>query len=274
VKGRFSLGHLMEPRQRLSRAKRIVVKVGTSSLTDKHSRLDPKKIQKFVRETMKLRRSGKEVLIITSGAIGAGIGRLKLKRRPKEMSALQASAAVGQGILMQVYEKYFGEYGQPVAQMLLTREDFVDPVRRRNYENTLNVLLKWGIVPIINENDSVAVEEIRVGDNDMLSAYTAIHARAGLLVLLSDVDGLYTGDPRKDKNARLIKVVERITPEIEKLAGKASPRGFGGMMSKVQAAKIACEFGIPVVIAKSSEKNILERVRAGEEVGTIFLPRA
>lgn len=263
----------MKSRQHLTRAKRIVVKVGTSSLTDKHSSLDPKKVRKFVRETMKLRRSGKEILIVTSGAIGAGIGRLKLGKRPKEMSKLQASAAVGQGILMQTYEKYFSDHRQPVAQMLLTREDFIDPVRRKNYENTLNVLLKWGIVPIINENDSVAVEEIRVGDNDMLSAYTATHARADLLVLLSDVDGLYTGDPRKNKNAKMIKVVERVTPEIERLAGKASPRGSGGMTSKVQAAKIACEFGIPVVIAKSSEKNILGRLLAGEEVGTIFLPR-
>ena len=256
-----------------SGARRIVVKIGTSSLTDKRSKLDPKKVQKFVREAMKLRRSGRELLIVSSGAIGAGIGRMKLKKRPKEMSQLQASAAVGQGILMQVYEKCFSERGQKVAQMLLTREDFMDPVRRRNYENTLKILLKWGVVPIINENDSVAVEEIRVGDNDTLSAYTATSARADLLILLSDVDGLYTGDPRKNKNARLIKVVERITPEIEKLAGKASPRGFGGMLSKVHAAKIACEFGIPVIIARSDERNVLERLLAGEAIGTIFLPK-
>lgn len=189
------------------------------------------------------------------------------------MPRLQASAAVGQGILMGVYEKSFSEYGQKVAQMLLTREDFMDPARRKNYENTLEVLLRWGVVPIINENDSVAVEEIRVGDNDMLSAYTATSARADLLVLLSDVDGLYTGDPRKDKNARLIKTVERVTPEVERMAGKASPRGFGGMMSKVRAAKIACEFGIPVVIARSLERKVLQRLLAGEPIGTFFPPR-
>jgi len=222
---------------------------------------------------MELRRSGKEILIVTSGAIGAGVGRLELEKRPREMGMLQAAAAVGQGILMQVYEKYFSEYGQPVAQMLLTREDFLNPVRQRNFENTLNILLKWGVVPIVNENDSVAVEEIRVGDNDMLSAFVATSASADLLMLLSDVDGLYTSDPNKDKSARLIKEVERITPEIEKLAGKASPRGFGGMMSKVQAAKIACEFGIPVVIAKSDERDVLKRVLAGEEIGTIFSAR-
>jgi len=256
-----------------SRAKRIVVKIGTSSLTDERSRLDSKKVQKFVREAMELRRLGKEVLIVTSGAIGAGVGRLELEKRPREMGMLQAAAAVGQGILMQVYEKYFGEHEQPVAQMLLTREDFLNPVRQRNFENTLNILLRWGVVPIINENDSVAVEEIRVGDNDMLSAFVATSSRADLLILLSDVDGLYTSDPNKDKSARLIKEVERITPEIEKLAGKASPRGFGGMVSKVQAAKIACEFGIPVVIAKSVERDVLKRVLAGEDIGTIFSAR-
>lgn len=256
-----------------SKVKRIVVKIGTSSLTDRRSRLDVNKIQKFVREVMKLRRAGKEVLIVSSGAIGAGIGRLELKERPHGIQELQASAAVGQGILMHVYEKYFSKYEQPVAQMLLTKEDFVDPTRRRNYENTLSVLLEWGVLPVINENDSVAIEEIKVGDNDLLSAYTAISAQADFLILLSDVDGLYTGDPRKDKNARLIRLVERVTPDIEKLAGKASPRGFGGMMSKVQAAKIASESGIPVVIARSDEKNVLERLLKGEEIGTIFLPK-
>jgi len=254
-----------------SKAKRIVVKIGTSSLTDERSRLDPKKVQKFVHEAMELRRSGKEILIVTSGAIGAGVGRLELKERPREMGMLQAAAAVGQGILMQVYEKYFSEYGQPVAQMLLTREDFLNSARQKNFENTLNILLKWGVVPIINENDSVAVEEIRLGDNDMLSAFVATSAHADLLVLLSDVDGLYTCDPNKDKSARLIKEVERITAEVEKLAGKASSRGFGGMVSKIQATKIACEFGIPVIIAKSDARDVLKRVLAGEDVGTIFL---
>jgi len=254
-----------------SKAKRIVVKIGTSSLTDERYRLDPRKVQKFVHEAMELRRSGKEVLVVTSGAIGAGVGRLGLKERPREMGMLQAAAAVGQGILMQVYEKYFSEYKQPVAQMLLTREDFLNSIRQKNFENTLNILLKWGVVPIVNENDSVAVEEIRVGDNDMLSAFVATSARADLLILLSDVDGLYTSDPNKDKSAKLVKQVERVTPEIEKLAGKASLRGFGGMVSKVHAAKIACEFGIPVIIAKSDERDVLKRVMAGEEIGTIFL---
>ena len=253
-----------------SKAKRIVVKIGTSSLTDEGYRLDSKKVQKFVRDAMELRKSGGEVVIVTSGAIGAGVGRLALKERPGEMGMLQATAAVGQGILMQVYEKYFSKYKQPVAQMLLTSEDFLNPIRQKNFQSTLNILLKWGVVPIVNENDSVAVEEIRVGDNDMLSALVATSARADLLILLSDVDGLYTSDPNKDKSASLISEVGCVTPDIEKLAGKASSRGSGGMATKVRAARIACESGIPVVIAKSDERDVLKRVLAGEDLGTIF----
>jgi glutamate 5-kinase len=253
-----------------SKAKRVIVKIGTSSLTDEGYRLNPKKVQKFVRDAMQLRKSGVEVVIVTSGAIGAGVGRLGLKERPGEIGMLQATAAVGQGILMQIYEKYFSKSKQPVAQMLLTREDFLNPMRQKNFESTLNILLKWGVVPIVNENDSVAVDEIRVGDNDMLSAFVASSARADLLILLSDVDGLYTCDPNKDKSARLISEVGCVTPEIEKLAGKASSRGSGGMATKVRAARIACESGIPVVIAKSDERNVLKRVLAGEDIGTIF----
>ena len=260
-------------RRGLSRARRIVVKIGTSSLTDKQSRLDPRKVRKFAMETMGLRRKGKEVIIVSSGAIGAGIGHLNLKHRPKRMPQLQASAAVGQGILMQTYSRYFGERGQPVAQMLLTREDFTDPKRYRNLKNTLSTLLGWGTIPIVNENDSVEVEEIRLGDNDALSAYVAVGARADLLIMLSDVNGLYTGDPSKDKRARLIKTITQVTPEVERLAGRASPRGFGGMLTKVQAAKVTSRAGIPMVIANGEEPNVLERVMAGEELGTIFLPK-
>lgn len=260
-------------RRKFSRARRIVVKIGTSNLTDKRSRLDPRKVRKFVAETMKLRRDGKEVIIVSSGAIGAGVGRLKLGGRPKRMPQLQASAAVGQGILMQTYSKYFGERGQPVAQMLLTREDFTDPKRYRNLKNTLATLLGWGVIPIVNENDSVEVEEIRLGDNDTLSAYVAVGTHADLLVMLSDVNGLYTGDPSKDRRARLIKIVEEITPELERLAGRASSRGFGGMSTKVLAAKVASNAGIPVVIANGGEPNVLERVVSGEELGTVFPPK-
>lgn len=263
----------IEPRWCLLLAKKIVVKIGTSNLTDKRSRLDSRKVKKLVEETMRLRKRKKDVLIVSSGAIGAGVGRLNLGYRPRGMPPLQAAAAVGQGILMETYEKHFSKYGQPVAQMLLTREDFANPRRYQNFRNTLATLLKWGVIPIVNENDSVEVDEIRVGDNDTLSAFVAKGALADLLIILSDVDGLYTMDPNKDKRARLIQTVARVTPQLEKLAGRASSRGVGGMLTKIQAAKIASEAGIAVVIANGGEKNVLERVISGEEIGTIFLPR-
>jgi glutamate 5-kinase len=257
-------------RKNLPKAKRIVVKVGTSSLTNGGARLDPTKVGKLVEETMKLRAHGKKIIIVSSGAIGAGVGRLNMKSRPKELSSLQAAAAVGQGILMQVYSKYFGDYGQPVAQMLLTGEDFTDSRRYHNFKNTLASLLRWGVIPIVNENDSVEVEEIRLGDNDTLSAHVAVGSGADLLVILSDVGGLYRGYGKK-KRGELIRTVERVTPELEKLAN-SSFRGFGGMLTKIRAAKMATKAGIPVVIANSNQKNVLERVLAGEEIGTIFLP--
>lgn len=250
-----------------SKVKRIVVKVGTSSLTDRNSRLDPLKVKKIVKEVVGLRRKGKEVLLVTSGAIGAGVGRLGMKERPKELPMLQAAAAVGQGILMNVYERYFGRHGQPIAQLLLTKEDFVHPERRRNLKNTLRALRRWGVVPVVNENDSVAVEEIKFGDNDLLSAHLALLSGADLLVLLSDVNGLYTGDPKREREVRLLHEVREFTPQLERLA-----KGFGGMRTKLQAAKLACSAGIPVVVARAGERNVLERLLRGEEVGTLFLP--
>ncbi len=252
-----------------SAVKRVVVKVGTSSLTDKNSKLDPLKVKKVVKEVMSLRRLGKEVLLVTSGAIGAGVGRLGLKRRPGELSMLQAAAAVGQGILMNVYERYFGKYGQPIAQLLLTKEDFLHPERSKNLRNTLRALRSCGVVPVVNENDSVAVEEIKFGDNDLLSAHLAILSEADLLILLSDVNGLYTGDPKREKGVRILREVREFTPQLEKLAGG---KGFGGMKTKLQAAKLVCSAGIPAVVAKAGERNVLERLLRGEEVGTLFLP--
>ncbi|MBA7502202.1 Glutamate 5-kinase [subsurface metagenome] len=258
-------------RKNLPKAKRIVVKVGTSSLTDKHSRLDPRKVGKLVGETMRLRAHGKEIIIVSSGAIGAGMGRINLERRPKKIHSLQAAAAVGQGVLMQVYSKYFGEYEQSVAQMLLTGADFTDVKRYQNFKNTLATLLKWGVVPIVNENDCVEIEEIRLGDNDTLSAHVAVGAGANLLIILSDVGGLYRGYPRKGKRGDLIRTIKRVTREVERLASR-NFRGFGGMRTKIRAAKMVTKAGIPVVIANSSEEKVLERVIAGEEIGTIFLP--
>ncbi|HID61075.1 MAG TPA: glutamate 5-kinase [Hadesarchaea archaeon] len=258
-------------RKNLPKAKRIVVKVGTKILANAWSRLDPSKVGKLVEETMKLRARGKEIIIVSSGAIGAGVGRLNLKSRPKEMPSLQATAAVGQGILMQMYSKYFGDYEQPVAQMLLTGEDFTDPRRYHNFKNTLAALLRWGVIPIVNENDSVEVEEIRLGDNDTLSAHVAVGSGADLLVILSDVGGLYRGYHGKKKRGELVRTVERVTSKVERLA-TSNFRGFGGMLTKIRAAKMTTKAGIPVVLANGKEKNVLERVVAGEETGTLFLP--
>lgn len=258
-----------DPRKTLSAAKRIVVKIGTSSITDKRSRLDPQKVGKFVSDTMGLRARGKEVIVVSSGAIGAGVGRLNLESRPKEISELQAAAAVGQGILMQVYSRYFSEYQQPVAQILLTAEDFRDPKRYGNFKKMLAGLMKWGVIPIVNENDSVASEEIRVGDNDILSAHVAIGARADLLVILSDVEGIYMNYVNRSKRGKLISIVER-PAEVERHV--KSNRGFGGMFSKIKAAKMVMEEGMPVVIAGSSEEKVLERIIEGREIGTLFLP--
>ncbi|RLG57366.1 MAG: glutamate 5-kinase [Hadesarchaea archaeon] len=259
-------------REKMSKAKRIVVKVGTRTLANSRSKFDPTKVGKLVEETMKLRARGKEIIIVSSGAIGAGVGRLNLRSRPKEMPSLQAAAAVGQGILMQVYSKYFGEYEQPVAQMLLTGEDLTDSRRYHNFKNTLVTLLRWGVVPVVNENDSVEIEEIRLGDNDTLSAHVAVGSNADLLVILSDVGGLYRGYRGKKRQGELIRIVDRITPELEKLANKKF-EGFGGMLTKIRAAEIATKAGIPVVIANGSQKNVLEKVISGKEVGTLFLPR-
>jgi len=261
---------VIKERKNLSEAKRIVIKIGTSSITDKRSRLEPSKVGKIVEEIMRLRARGKDVIIVSSGAIGAGIGRINLERRPKKMPSLQAAAAVGQGILMQVYSKYFGEYEQPVAQMLLTGDDFTKPKRYQNFKNTLATLLKWGVVPIVNENDSVEVEEIRLGDNDTLSAHVTVGSRADLLIILSDVGGLYRDYSKKGERGDLVRTIERVTRDVERLASM-NFRGFGGMRTKIRAAKMVTKAGIPVVIANGEEKNVLDRVTAGEEIGTIFL---
>jgi glutamate 5-kinase len=254
-----------------SGVRRLVIKIGTSSLTDENFRLDERKVGKFVQDVMEV-REGREILIVTSGAIGAGIGKLNLKGRPSKLDVLQAVAAVGQGILMQTYEKFFSDYGQPVAQLLLTAEDFSNPQRLSNLEATLQNLLSWGVIPIINENDTVATEEIKIGDNDLLAAHVAIHSKAQMLVILSDVDGLFTEDPRSNSNAKLVKVVERVSPELEEAASKSSKR-FGGMYTKVIAAKMATSNGIFTVLANSAERDVLKRILDGEEIGTLFLPQ-
>ncbi|MEW6183612.1 MAG: glutamate 5-kinase [Bacillota bacterium] len=256
-----------------SRFKRIVVKVGTSSLTNKTGKLNLGQIAKLVRELAVAHNEGREVLLVTSGAVGAGMGRLGFKSRPRTIPEKQACAAVGQGLLLQRYEKLFAEHRITVGQVLLTRDDFSDRRRFLNARNTLLTLLKLRVFPIINENDTVAVDEIRFGDNDTLSALVGDLVEAEMLLILSDVDGLYTGDPRKDPDARLIPEVAGITAEIEKLAGGCgSAVGTGGMATKFQAAQMVGRSGAVMVVAAAAADDIIRRVLAGENVGTVFRP--
>ncbi|OPX87933.1 MAG: Glutamate 5-kinase [Pelotomaculum sp. PtaB.Bin104] len=253
--------------------KRVVVKVGTSSVNYPNGKPNLFQIECLVRQLVDLYNQGKEVLLVTSGAVGAGAGKLGLKGRPKTIPEKQAAAAVGQGVLMHIYEKIFAEYGVAVGQVLLTREDFSDRRRFLNARNALCTLFRFGVIPVINENDTVAVDEIKLGDNDNLSALVAGLVDAEILFLLSDVEGLYTADPRKDPAARLIEDVYEITPEIEELAGEAgSTMGTGGMTTKLQAARVAMHSGVVTVIAAAEKKDVLRRVIAGERDRTVFWP--
>jgi glutamate 5-kinase len=254
----------------LNTVKRYVVKVGTSSLTNENSRLDIGKIANLVGEIMSLKEQDRYPLLVSSGAIGAGMGKLKIAKRPESMSQLQAAAAIGQGTLIQTYEYLFDNYEQLVAQVLLTKDDFTSAERYQNLQNTLDTLLKWNVIPIINENDTVATEEIKVGDNDTLAAYVAESIQAQVLIILTDVDGLYTGHPEK-KESKLVRVVEEVTAEVENWASRDG-KGFGGMFTKVQAAKKLADKGIATVIANAREPDVLKKVFNGE-IGTIFKPR-
>ena len=257
--------------------RRIVVKVGTSSITVQNSDgidLNRPGIDALVEDLAAVKRGGREVLLVTSGAIGAGLGRLHYRHRPRNMAVLQAAAATGQSRLMYAYERRFREHGQHVAQVLLTQGDIEDRERYKNASQTLQTLLRHDITPIINENDTVSVKEIRLGENDTLSALVTNLAQAQLLIILSDVEGLFTADPHRDNQARLISVVPRLTNEIWNLAGKAgSELGTGGMNTKLKAAKIVTGSGEMMIMASSSEPQVVQRVLAGEQIGTLFLPK-
>lgn len=264
----------MLTRETLTTAKRIVVKVGTSTITYNTGKLNLQRIEKLVRELSDLANQGKDIILVTSGAVGVGVDRLGLKERPKNIPEKQAAAAVGQGILMHTYEKIFGEYGQVVAQVLLTREDSVNRSRYANSRNTLLTLLGMKVIPIINENDAVAIDELKIGDNDTLSAMVASIVEADLLIILSDVSGLYTGNPTTDPEVKLISEVADITPNIENLAGgPGTVRGTGGMHTKIQAAKIAVNSGVAMVIASGAHEGVVRAVVNGENVGTLFFSK-
>ncbi len=255
-------------------AKIIVVKVGTSTLTYENGKVNLKRMEELCRTLSDLQNAGKKLVLVSSGAIGIGVGKLGLGKRPEETEKKQALAAVGQCELMFLYDKFFGEYGHTVAQVLLTADVVEREQSRRNVENTFQELLRLGVIPVVNENDTVETHELEgrnFGDNDTLSAVVAGLVKAQALVILTDIDGLYDGDPRKDPEAKLIRRVEKVTPEIEALAGNAgSSRGTGGMATKVKAARIAGEKGIPCAVISGGEKENLYRLLRGEEVGTLF----
>ena len=268
----------IELRKNLKKAKRIVVKVGTSTLTYENGRINFTRIDKLVRVLSDLANQEKEVVLVTSGAIGVGVSKLKLQSKPKTLREKQAVAAVGQLELMHIYDKFFSEYGHVVAQILLTRDIVENHVAREHVVNTFETLIEKGIIPIVNENDSVAVDEIEsgvnrvFGDNDTLSAMVGELVKADLLIILTDIDGFYDCDPRKNSCAKKISVIKEITPEIEQYAGGVgSSRGTGGMITKLSAAKIATSAGIDMVIANGEDPNIIFQILDGEDIGSVFL---
>ena len=252
---------------------RIVVKVGTSTLAHAGGRLNIRHVEELVKVLSDLKNAGHEMIVVSSGAIGMGAGKLGLSR-PKDMPTKQAAASVGQCELMYTYDKLFSEYSHTVGQILVTREDFDRAPRLMNLENTLYRLLQLGAIPIINENDTVATEEIAVGDNDTMGAIVAKYMRADLLVLLSDIDGLYSADPKKYPGARLLHRVESLTPEILEMAGGAGTwRGTGGMATKLSAARIAMNAGCDMVITNGERMEDLYGIVEGQDIGTRFLAR-
>lgn len=260
-------------RSNLKDKKRIVFKIGTSTLTHEETGgLDLVKMEKFVRILTDLHNQGKDVVVVSSGAIGVGRRALGLKERPTERSVKQACAAVGQSRLMTVYQKLFSEYNQITAQILMTKFTIADDTSRHNARNTFQELLNMGTIPIVNENDTVATHEIDFGDNDYLSAIVAAIVEADLLVLLSDIDGLYTDDPNKNPKAELIPYVDRITDEMLGMAkGPTTDLGTGGMSSKVEAAGIANDAGADMIIINGADMDNINRLMDGEEIGTLFV---
>lgn len=251
---------------------RIVIKVGTSTLTHQTGNLNIRRVETLCKVLSDIKNAGNQVILVSSGAIGMGVGKLGLGSRPSDMATKQAAAAVGQCELMYVYDKLFGEYHHTVAQLLITGDDTANPKRRSNFTTTMERLLELGALPIINENDTVSTEEIVIGDNDTLAAMVAQSVGADLLILLTDIDGLYTADPHKDPNATRIRRVEAITDEIRALAGdSASGQGTGGMVTKLRAAEICTGSGCEMVIADGSDPLNIYGIMDNQEIGTRFV---
>lgn len=250
---------------------RIVIKIGTSTLTYKTGAMNIRRVEKLCRVISDLKNSGNEIIIVSSGAVAMGVGKLALNERPKDVPTKQAAAAIGQCELMYIYDELFSKYHHTVAQILLTAEDIKNERQRNNFQNTMNRLMELGAIPVLNENDSVATDEIVIGDNDTLAANIATEISADLLIILTDTKGLYTSDPRQDTNAELISEVRVIDESIISLAkGKGSELATGGMVTKLKAAQIATEAGIDMVIADGNDPDILYDIYEGKQVGTRF----
>lgn len=250
---------------------RIVVKIGTSTLAHPSGHLNIRRVESLCRVISDIKNAGHEIILVSSGAIGMGVGKLGLREKPKDIPSKQAAAAVGQCELMYIYDKLFGEYHHTVAQLLITGDDTANETRHQNFINTLNRLLELGALPILNENDTVATDEIVIGDNDTLAAIVAQSVRADLLILLSDIDGLYTADPHTDPDAKLLHRVTKIDDAIRSLAGvSVTNQGTGGMVTKLRAAEICLRCGCDMVIANGNNPANLYDILDGKPVGTTF----
>lgn len=271
----------MNYRERLKDKKRIVVKIGSSSLTHPQTgRLNLNKLEVLVRELSDLRNQGKDVVLVSSGAIATGVAALGMKKKPTELKVKQACAAVGQARLMMIYQKLFAEYNQTAAQILMTKNTMVNNLNRKNAQNTFQELLDLGVIPIVNENDSVSTYEIqsleKFGDNDTLSAVVAALVQADLLILLSDIDGLFTDDPNSNPDARFIDLVENLDDNLLNMGKSTSSSsvGTGGMATKLTAARIASAAGVDMIIANGKDFHILHRITGGENYGTLFVSQS
>ncbi len=250
---------------------RVVIKIGTSTLTHITGNLNIRRVEQICKVISDVKNAGNEIIIVSSGAIAMGVGKLGMANRPEELAAKQATAAVGQCELMYVYDKLFAEYNHTVAQLLITGEDIHNSDRYANFSNTLDCLLEMGVIPIINENDTISTDEIVIGDNDTLGAEVAKSVKAELLLVLSDIDGLYTADPHKDSSAKLIERVTDLNESIYALAGgKGSKLGTGGMVTKLRAARICVDCGCDMMIVNGDEPENIYKAVNGEAIGTRF----
>ncbi len=250
---------------------RIAIKIGTSTLTHKTGHLNIRRVENLCKILSDIKNAGNDIVFVSSGAIGMGVGKLELPCRPEDIPTKQAAAAVGQCELMYTYDKLFSEYNHTVAQILITNSDIENEERHKNFQNTVNRLIELGTIPIVNENDTVSTDELVIGDNDTLGAIVAISVKADLLIILSDIDGLYTANPRTDKNATFIKTVNSVDDKLYLVAGgKGSSLGTGGMVTKLNAAKLCLNEKIDMIIANGNNPEILYDIIDGKDVGTRF----